>query len=414
LLQEPVIKQEKLESGYLSLREISPLDTNLTLDSYGGIPRIRNWYDLDRWFGFILIVLLPSLFSLVYFGLVASDRYTSKATFLVRNTQQTAVGQLTSLISSQASSLASTGLLNIGNNESYMVSAYIESYDGMLAANKKVDLRALFGSHDFDPLSRYHGLGGQESNYSLYKYYSHMVNVSYDAKSGVTDLTVEAFLPQDASAISEALMSSAEALVNKINVRAQQNAINVAEIQLEKAQNEMNKAESNLTAFRIREQMIDPVKMSSVVINTISELVSRTVALKSQLSDIKFSAPKSQQINVLRSQISSLEKQIADEKAQLAGSDSSMSPILAEYEQLVLKRELANQIYTGSLQQLESARFDANRQHIFIERISGPTIPDYPDKPLRLAWIFGVFSLSLSCFFLLRYIVQDSRMHHGR
>jgi capsule polysaccharide export protein KpsE/RkpR len=173
-------------------------------------------------------------------------------------------------------------------------------------------------------------------------------------------------------------------------------------------------AQQKLTEFRLREQMVDPIKMSGVVIETIGQLLSQSVALKAQLSDLLRNAPSNQQAIVLRNQIASLDEQIALQQRKLAGSDGSLSPILAEYVELSLHSEFANRIYTASLEQLETDQAEAARQRAFIERISGPTLTDYGTEPKRGLMTMLVFAISLSGWSVLRFAIRDSRMHHGR
>ena len=39
---------------------------------------------------FVLIVIIPSVFSIIYFGLIASDRYVSSSSYVIRSPQKTA------------------------------------------------------------------------------------------------------------------------------------------------------------------------------------------------------------------------------------------------------------------------------------------------------------------------------------
>ena len=79
---------------------------------------------------FWLIVVLPTVLSVIYFGFVASDRYVSMSTFVVRSPQK-----------STAVSGLSAFLQNVGfsrsTDDSYVVSDYVLSRDAMLGLDKE-------------------------------------------------------------------------------------------------------------------------------------------------------------------------------------------------------------------------------------------------------------------------------------
>ncbi|SDG72834.1 hypothetical protein [Bosea robiniae] len=398
---------------YVVLRPLRSAAVQGGYDLYGGMLRRRRWTDIDGILGWVLLVVLPILCGVFYFGLIAADRYVSQSEFIVRNTESPGGGRLASMISAQAGAASSTSG-GAGDSDSQVVVTFMKSQDGMSAIDESLNLRKVFSRGEADFWAVYPGPFRGDSEYRLKQYFSRMVNVDYDPMTGVVKLTTEAFRPEDARAISEHLLSRAEALVNRMDTRTRQDAIRAASDQVAAAHKEIVEAQANLTAFRLREKMMDPVAMSGVVIKTITELATQSVALKAQLSDLTKTAPASNQGAVLRSQIAAIDEQVAVQQRKLAGPDGSMTPALAEYQQLSLQREFADRIYTAALEQAETARLQASRQHVFIERISGPTLPDYAIEPRRLLLIALVVIIALSLFGIVRWVARDSRAHHGR
>ncbi len=376
--------------------------------------RTKRWFDLDRRFGFALLVLVPTLAASVYYGLIAADRFVSQSQFVLRSAGAADTSGISAMIASQAGALASGGLSVGGDRDAQAIATYIGSHDAMAAADRAVDLRQVFARPESDFIARYPGPVRHDTNYALFRYYEHMTSISYDSATGVIKLSTEAFRPEDAKAISEALIGSAEELVNRMDLRGRQDAMRAAREQVDSARRQVVLAQEKLTEFRLRERMVDPIKMSAVVIESIAQLVSQSVGLKAQLSDLLKNAPSNQQAAVLRNQIASLDEQIAAEQRKLAGPAGSLSPTLAEYAQLNLQSEFANRIYTGSMDQLEATRAEAARQRAFIERISGPTLADYSTQPTRALMVLLVLAVSLSVWIILRVVIRDSRMHHGR
>ncbi len=404
---------DALPPEYVVLRPLRSTEVGETYDLYGGLPRRRRWTDVDGIMGWGLLVALPILSAVLYFGLIAADRFVSQSEFIVRNTEGSGAGRLASMVSAQAGAAASAGM-SAGDSDSQIVVTFMKSHDGMNAVDRSLDLRKLFARDEADFVMAYPGLLRADSEYRLKQYFSRMVNVDFDPMTGVVKLTTEAFRSEDAKAIAEHLLSAAEAVVNRMNTRAREDAIRAAAEQVTAAHKEVLATQEKLTVFRLREKMIDPVAMSGVVIKTIAELATQSVALKAQLSDLTKNAPASGQVSILRNQIASIDEQIATQQRQLAGPGGSMTPILAEYQQLSLQREFADRIYTAALEQAEVARLQAARQHVFIERISGPTLADYAIEPRRLLLIFLVVVVAVSLFGTVRWVVRDSRTHHGR
>lgn len=416
LTRKDVVPQQAAEtvpSEFAALRPLRPLADDAPYDLYGGVLRKRRWTDLDGPLGRAVLLVLPIIVGVLYFGLIAADRYVSHTEFVVRNAEQSGAGRLASMITTQAAAV-STGGSGGGDSDANVVVSFMKSHDGMSVVDQGLGLRQLFSRDEADFAMAYPGLFRSDSAYRLKRYFDSMVSVEYDPATSVIKLTTEAFRPEDAKAVGEALLSGAEALVNRIDTRARQDAIKAAAEQVAAAHKEVIEAQAKLTAFRLREKMIDPVAMSGVIIETIAGLAAKSVELKAQLSDMTKNAPANNQAVVIRSQIASLEEQIAAQQRKLAGPNSSMTPILAEYQQLSLQREFADRIYAASLEQAEAARVQAGRQHVFIERISGPTLADYAIEPRRLLMIALIVIVAFSVFGILKHIVRDSRAHHGR
>lgn len=360
-----------------------------------------------------MFVLVPTLAASIYYGAIAADRFVSDSDLVLRSASASGVS-LAAKVASEAGITSASGLSIGGDRDAQSVATYIVSHDAMATVESGLDLRKIFAPPEADWFARYPGPGRQDTDHGLYRYYRDMVSVSFDPASGIIKLTVEAFRPQDAKAISEALIGGAEQLVNRMDLRSRQDAVQAAQKQVESAQAKVVAAQRKLLEFRLREQIVDPIKMSGVVIETISQLLSKSVDLKALLSDMSRNAPNNEQAIILTNQIASLEDQITVQQRKLAGPNNSLSPILSEYVQLNLHAEFANRIYTASLEQLESVQAEASRQRAFIERASGPTLADYGARPMRGLMVLLVFALSLSAWSVVRVAIRDSRMHHGR
>ena len=76
-----------------------------------------------------------------------------------------------------------------------------------------------------------------------------------------------------------------------------------------------------------------------------------------------------------------IQDRIASEKTKLFGDNSAMAQKISEFEQLTLQRDIADRTLAESMSALESARQDARRQHVYVEEVVSPGLPDWPTEP---------------------------------
>jgi capsular polysaccharide transport system permease protein len=232
----------------------------------------------------------------------------------------------------------------------------------------------------------------------------------------VTVLRVQAFRPQDAQRIADVLMGGGERLMNRLNERARNDALQVAEAEVARSRAEAMQAQDALTAFREREAMVDPTQLSKTVLDTIGNLEQELVENAAQLEVTRQASPNSPQIPPLLGRVKALRDQIDHERGTLAGSDGSLAPKVGEYERLYLLREFAQRIFISSLNLREAARLDAERQQGYIENVVEPGLADKALYPHRVAWTGGVFLLGFIVFWMFRPPappVRRSGPHHA-
>ncbi|MGO7522438.1 capsule biosynthesis protein, partial [Rhizobium brockwellii] len=80
--------------------------------------------------------------------------------------------------------------------------------------------------------------------------------------------------------------------------------------------------------------MIDPNASSMSMIDLISNLTATLANTRARLAETRKTAPDSNSIPFLTSQIAALEQQIESERAKMVGSDNSVAPRIADYESL--------------------------------------------------------------------------------
>lgn len=353
--------------------------------------------------GMALVVGVPTLMAVLYWGVVASPRYVSEAHFTVRKTDEARPSGL-------GLALQNVGL-STGASESFAVQDFVSSRDAANQLHKAFDLDKVFTRNGADLFSRHPGIFTGATEEGRYKALQRYVTVKYNGTSGITKLSVQAFTPKDARDLNLALLSAGEELVNRLNERAAKDAVADAEVAVQNAMSKRATIQVQLTDFRNRERFIDPQMTAAESTQLISGLLATAAGIRAELSEVRSSAPQSPQIAVLQGRLSAYEDQIAEARAALVGEAESLVPKLSAYEGLVLQRELADRAVTEASAALSMAQQSARRQKLYLDRIVEPNLSDKATQPHRLRSILIVFLSSLIVYVLGRLLWAGLREH---
>lgn len=335
---------------------------------------------------FLVVVALPTLIAAIYYLLIASPRYVSEARFIVRAANQ-------SQPSSLGVALQGVGL-STGQTDAFAVHEYINSREAVRDLDKRFDLGKLFALPGVDAFSRYPRFWESRSQESLYKAYQRFVVVGYDSTTGISTLKVEGFRPRDAQQMSEALLSGGEQLVNRLNIRSAIDAVSEAKLARDQARERLAEAQSKLTAFRNKEEFLDPTLSARESSVLIGGLMATVANLRAERSDMVAQAPQNPQLPALDGRIAAFERQIAAERAKVAGGAGSLAPRVSAYEDLTMEREFADRELAQATAAVVASEQDARRQRLYLDRVVSPDLPDKAVEPRR---VFNILTVFMTC-----------------
>lgn len=382
------------------LNYLGPIPKALTYEK----PRTPLWRRLP--IGLLLVVVLPTLIAAIYFLLIASPRYVSESRFIVRSVSGSQVSPLGLVLQGAGLSPAQT--------DAFAVHDYVMSPVGLQDLRRRFDMRAILGPRGADIFSRYPRPGEKLSDEGMRKALHRFVTVGYDSTTGISTLRVEAFRPEDAQAVSVALLSGGEQLINRLNDRAAASAIAEAEANQDLARTRLAEAQQQLTAFRNREQFIDPARTATEGAQLIGGLMVTLAQLRAERTQLAAEAPQSPQLPALDGRIRAYESQIEAERAQLAGTSDSLAGKISTYENLMMAREFADKEMAQSATALVTAQQEARRQRLYLERVVPPNLPDQAVEPKRWIAILTVFMISVLAYgvgWLVWAGVREHRQH---
>jgi len=356
---------------------------------------------LRRWLPMFIFVAFPTLAATVYYTAFASYQYVSEARFVVRAPGQPQPSVVASFLEGASGS----------ESDTFSVHDYILSRDALEELVKNNNIRALFNRPEADVFSRFPNFFSRSSFEHLYKYYLDHVDVDYNSATGLSTLTVKMFRPEDAQLIATSLIEASERLVNRLNVRARDNALKDSRAEVLLAQTRAQDVAAKIAAFRNREIMLDPTKQSSSILQGVADLQMKLSQTRTQISELTQTSPNSPLIASGRRRAAALQAQIDLQLNQVAGSDHSMVPKITEYDDLSLRRDFAERELASATGSLERARVDAQRQQLYLDLIVTPNSPDYPAFPKRFASIGIVFATCFVLYTLVRLLLAAAREH---
>lgn len=348
----------------------------------------------------LLVIGIPSLLAVLYYGFWASNQFITSFQFAVRGPSQAGAAR------AGGSSLGGAGAMS---PDSFVVTDYINSPQAIADVERTIDLRAMFAKPDIDFWSR---LSSNLSPEVLNAYWTRMVSANFDLISGNITVSVRAFTPEDSFKLARALVASSDEMFRTLNTKAQLGFVRVAEEGVERALQQLSAARQALFVFREEGGLVDPDKTAQAGAAIVDDLRKQLSTVQAQYASIKASAPNSPLLSALSSQISSLEDRIRKEEPLGSSKVRAVTAeTLAEYHTLDLERQAAERQYAEALALRTQAHLMAQQQQSYLALFSAPTLPQTSLYPNRLRAILAVVLAAAAVWFVGMLIVYGLRDH---
>lgn len=351
-----------------------------------------------------ITVIIPTTVSTIYFGVLASDQFTSQSSFVVRSPKsQSSLNNLGAILQGSGFSRS--------QDDIYTVQEYMQSRSALNALLKKMPVREFYETKG-DIFSRFNGFGFQSEDEAFYQYYKDKVAIHFDSVSGISNLNVTSFDAGESQKINDALLKQGEVLINQLNERARKDTIRYAEEVVASAEEQVKNASAQLTQFRIANGIFDLKAQSDVQMGLVSKLQDELIVIQTQLDQVKAVTPENPQIPGLVAREKSLRREIAQQMRAISGKgESSLSNQAAEYQRVFLENELAEKQLAAAMTSLESAKAEADRQQLYLEVISQPNRPDLAHSPKRIYNIVATFIIGLIVYGIASLLSASIREH---
>ncbi|GAA0310878.1 capsule biosynthesis protein [Rhodovulum strictum] len=339
-------------------------------------------------------VLLPTAIAGYYFHVLATPMYATKSEFVIQQADGQGAGGLGGLFQG-------TGLAM--QQDSIAVQSYLQSRDAMLRLDGDLGFRSHFSQEGIDPLRR---LPEGGSNEAAYKLYQKVVRIGYDPTEGILKMEVIAADPDISAAFAEALISYAEERVDGLTQRLRGDQMSGARESYNNAEARVVEAQERVLDLQEKLGVLDPVSETSALMSQIATFETQLREKRLQLQQLLDNpSPSKARVDGIAGDIRRLEDLVTDLRASMTESGTnggSLARVSAELR--IAEADLANRqlLLQQALQQLETARIEANRQVRYLSLGVSPVAPDEPTYPrafenTALAFlIFGGIYLMIS------------------
>lgn len=374
--------------------------------------RRRFFFKLQGWIAPLLLrrnifrtTAVASLLALLYWGVLASDRYVSVAHVIV---------QRTDMANSQTVDFSSliSGVAGANHADQFMLRDYLLSVDILKKIDARLDLRSHYSDRRYDLLSR---MWGADQELELFhRYYLRRVDIEFDERAGILVIKAQAYEPQLAMAITSMLVEEGERYMNELAHRLAEQQVQFLELQVDQRKAEVLDARQKLIEFQNSNSLVSPQGTVEGLVATINKLEARLTELKASRGALQgYLSKQAPAVVKLNLEIEAIEKQIDQERSRLAApAGKALNITVDEFQQLQLSAQFAEDVYKTALVALEKGRVEATRIIKKVSILQAPTEPQYPMEPRRLYNLVVfvlVATLLAGIIHLLAAIIRDHK-----
>ena len=359
---------------------------------------------------FVLLVALPSAVISFYMIFIASDQYSSSASFAVRSSNSTAPMDLLGVVMQSGADTTTSS--------SYILNDYLTSQTFFEDISKHFDLNRIYSDSNWD---WYFRMSPDLPVEREVKYWKSRIETKYDQASGIFVVDVLAFTPEDATSLMQYIVKKSEELINNLSEKARRQAVASAQETVATAEVRLRTVRRELLNYREKAQEVSPEENAKLAYEMIGELEKMIATKEATMKTLQGYLDKnSPRITMLSQEVQALQNQLGKERKRLgggntvklnsaeAGGDNSISQRIGSYSDLVLEQGFAEQYYTTALAGLEKARADAASKELYLATFVTPTRSEEAQYPGRFTYsicafllLFGIWSISVLTFYNL-------------
>lgn len=326
----------------------------------------------------VQLIAIGAVLTVVYWLVIASDRYVSEANVIIQKTDVTAAPTV-----DISAMLGVSGIQGAQRPDQLLLREYLLSVDMLKKLDAALDLRSHYSDWRRDPVSN---MWFKDASMEwFHRHYLSRVSVDYDDFAGVLRIKAQAYDPKTAHAIASMLVEEGERYMNQIGHELAEAQVAFLTTQVDEAKQRFLHATQALLNYQNREGLVSPQATAESINMIIGKLEAQRSELQTQLAALPKSLVKDHpNVQMLKQSIAAVERQIAQEKGKLAStSGRTLNYTVEEFERLNMEVSFTQDIYKTALIGLEKGRMEATRTLKKVTVLQAPSEPEYPMQPRR-------------------------------
>jgi len=358
------------------MRKLHKLKTkpkHFIVDSSGYRLAKHSWKQSLKLGSFMWVVALFAI-AVVYFCLIASDRYVSRAELVVKQADQ---------IKMLPDALSMLGIGGSNHEDVLLIQDYLKSPDLIGKLDKELGLKAHYQSHKVDYFSR---LPDNVSREEFIEYYRNHLTLRLDDISGVLTIEFQAFDPAYGQRVVNLMLKESEGFINKLGHQVALEQLAFVEKEVNRAYQRVQDEKAKVLDFQNTHHLLSPESTSTARLGVVSQIEGQLAQQQAQLKQLQsYMRETAPAVISVQARVDALNKQLEQEKSRLTGVDKdAMNEVTARYMDVQTQAALAADLYKSGLISLEQARVEAYRKLKHLLVVSQPTLAEDAEYPRRL------------------------------
>ncbi|WP_439097932.1 capsule biosynthesis protein [Campylobacter devanensis] len=350
----------------------------------------------------VIYIMIVVIF---YYTFIAADRYVSNVSLSVKSTDGGSPVSLSGIESL-------VGVASSSTEDIKLLQEYIKSFDMLQKLDEKINLRSLYEKQKIDLFFRIYSSTSKES---YLKYYRDRIHILFDDTTGLLNVAVEGFSPEDARNISAAILEECERFINEISHNIAREQLRFAQGELESAKQKYKDAKNELLAFQNEYGVFDPQSLAKTKAGFITEIELQISKKETELNTMRsYLNDNAPEIAALKAELRAHREQLEKERRKVASnaSQDKLNDVVAQFEALYLNLSFAEDVYKTAITAVETTRIEIGRKAKQVVVIQSPYVPDsaaYPNKMYNIITIFVILTLIFGVVRLVRAIIDEHR-----
>lgn len=350
----------------------------------------------------VIYIMIVVIF---YYAFIAADRYVSNVSLSVKSTDGGSPISLSGIESL-------VGVASSSTEDIKLLQEYIKSFDMLQKLDEKINLRSLYEKQKIDLFFRIYSSTSKES---YLKYYRDRIHILFDDTTGLLNVAVEGFSPEDARNISAAILEECERFINEISHNIAREQLRFAQGELESAKQKYKDAKNELLAFQNEYGVFDPQSLAKTKAGFITEIELQISKKETELNTMRsYLNDNAPEIAALKAELRAHKEQLEKERRKVASnaSQDKLNDVVAQFEALYLNLSFAEDVYKTAITAVETTRIEIGRKAKQVVVIQSPYVPDsaaYPKKMYNIITIFVILTLIFGVVRLVRAIIDEHR-----